>query len=505
MTDDLNNIDKLFKTAIDGHEEEPSPASWEAIDKRLDNSNIVSIRKKYANLKKWVVVLLLLLFGGVVYELHSAFSHNAITANTGTSKTNNYAINNRTTQNTKQNSVTSSESINSASSKSNNNIVVTINDEKDNNVSASQSTSASKNIKTTSYIKDKTKPGHHAAHNFIEVHTKAKVSSRITNGEVSELDDVTDTKASSDNKPAEDKLASGFHQAILLKALPVQAVTHPDAASLIQRAKLPNNILSKNSISNFVSAPNKKGIMAKPFRFSLTLFYSPSLPSDLIEDDDDDNNRNNNNGEDAAHIKRGEHQSSYSLGASIEYNINRRWSIQSGLTFIQKVSRINPKTVYAADAGNGNIGYLFDFSSGYSYLPSKSNLVVGDSAQTSRSTNTLQYLAIPLQAKYTITKGKFSFNASLGMAYNVLLKGTLETEVANDTTIVNETVNRISGLKNGYVSGLIGFGAEYPLTRKIAVCFNPSFDMAFTSITQGAPVKSYPSFFAFATGLHFKL
>ena len=91
------------------------------------------------------------------------------------------------------------------------------------------------------------------------------------------------------------------------------------------------------------------------------------------------------------------------------------------------------------------------------------------------------------------------------MAYNVLLKGTLETEVANDTAIVNETVNKISGLRNGYISGLIGFGAEYPLTKKIAVCFNPSFDVAFTSITQGAPVKSYPSFFAFAAGLHFKL
>ena len=122
-----------------------------------------------------------------------------------------------------------------------------------------------------------------------------------------------------------------------------------------------------------------------------------------------------------------------------------------------------------------------------------------------RSTNVLQYLTIPLQAKYTVTKGKFSFNASLGMAYNILLKGTLETEVANDTAVINETVNKISGLRNGYVSGLIGFGAEYPLTKKIAVCFNPSFDMALTSITQGAPVKSYPSFFAFAAGLHFKL
>ena len=498
MTDDLNNIDKLFKAAIDGHEEEPSPASWDAIDKGLDNSNIVSIQKKYANLKKWVAVLFLLLCGGIAYELHSAFSHDTITA--GNNSSNNNSAGNKTTQ-----SVTSTESINTSSA-SNPNTVVTSNDKKDKNASASHATSSSsENINTTSDIKDKTKATGYIAHNFIKVHTKAKFSSRITNGEASESDDVVDTKSSSDNKSAEDKIPSRFNSTILLKPLPVQAFTHPDAASLIQTESLQNNILQKNSFNSIASGSNNKGIIFKPSRFSATVFYSPSLPSDLIEDDDDDNNRNNTNGDDAAHIKRGEHQSSYSLGALIEYNINKHWSIQSGLTFIQKVSHINPKTVYAADAGNGNIGYLFDFSSGYSYLPSKSNLAIGDSAQTSRSINVLQYLTIPLQAKYTITKGKFSFNASLGMAYNVLLKGTLETEVTNDTAVVNETVNKISGLKNGYISGLIGFSAEYPLTKKIAVCFNPSFDMAFTSITQGAPVKSYPSFFAFAAGLHFKL
>ena len=502
MTNDLKNIDKLFKAAIDGHEEEPSPASWEAIDKELDNSNIVSIRKKYANLKKWVAVLLLLLCGGVTYELHSAFSKNTISAGPDSTNTNTPTFNNKKKPVAKQNSDISNDSINTFS-ESDKHIVHTSNDEKNKNTSVSHPTpSSSENINTVSDIKDKAKTPGYTGRNFIKTHTRAKFSSSITNGEVSELGDVVDSKLSSDSKPVEDKISVEFNSPILLKALPVQAITHPDAVNLISSETLQVNILPKNSINRF--AADNRGRIFKPSQFSATVFYSPSLPTELIEDDDDDNNRNNN-GNEAAHIKRGEHQSSYSLGVSIEYNINRYWSIQSGLMFIQKVSRINAKTIYAEDTGNGNIEYLFDFSSGYSYLPSKSNLAIGDSAQTSRSANVLQYSSIPLQAKYTIAKGKFGFNASLGMAYNILLKGSLETQVANDSTVVNETVDKISGLKSGYISGLIGFGAEYPLTRKIAVCFNPSFDMAFTSITQGAPVKSYPSFFAFAAGLHFKL
>jgi hypothetical protein len=532
MTEDLNNIDKLFKAAIDGHEEAASDESWKVIDKELDRNNIITIRKKYADLKKLVAVLLVLLSGTIIYEWHSAYSSKTINTSidSNQSNTNNYnsisAINKNNTATDYNNAGDLSKTNQHSEAAGNNNTtyistaapksVLTNN----NNVSVkSNEKSAAKilpqlkesnNITTPVITTDNANATNNkTANDFIKIKKKGRFFASSTSATISDDDSAIGETITAPNNNSEEnnKTPSKQFSTGLLKPLSRQAViSHAATGFATTSVTLQNNILLKTIIKNNSAAATTKTRLNKASRFSASVFYSPSLPSDLIEDDDDGNRNNSNIRDDAAHIKKGEHQSSYSFGSSIEYAINKHWSIQSGLTFIQKVSHINPKTIYAEDAGNGNIGYLFNFSSGYSYLPSKSSvLAIGDSAQASRSTNALQYVCIPLQAKYTISKGKFNFNVSLGASYNILLKGTLETEVVNDTTVENETVNKITGLKPGYISGLMGFGAEYPVTKKIAVCFNPSFNLAFTSITQGAPVRSYPSFFSFAAGLHISL
>jgi len=541
MTEDLHNIDKLFKSAIDGHEEVPPSANWKAIDKELDKSNIVSIKKKYADLKKLVVVLLLLLVGVIAYEWHSAYSSKTIAENipavnqgntTNSNADNPSAIKQNTTlkKNTaiviksdQPNTVVIKQSdtinkdyvtVDKLSQPNRNNLttnkrnkILTNNDaiSKGSNIkdvnTASFNSDEEKNIPATVGLSVKNKP----IHNPVKIQQKGKFFARITNGEAAESNSIEETATINSDNTVSNKISKHLNAAGLSGSLSRDTIAYSSIGNpAIQPSTLQNSILPGTTIKDRNTAVNNKPL-SKPSHFSIIGFYSPSITSDLLDDDDDNNNRNNN-GEDAAHIKRGEHQSSYSLGALLEYGLSKHWSLQSGFSFIQKVNRINPKTIYAQAAGNGDVGYLFNCSSGYSYLPSKSgNLSVGDSAQSSRSVNVLQYLSIPLLAKYTITKGKFSFNTSIGVSYNFLLKGTLETEVSNDTSIINETVNKIMGLRPGYISGIIGFGAEYAVTKKMAVCFNPSFNNAFTSITQNAPVKSYPSFFAFAAGLHIRL
>ncbi|MGH2648390.1 MAG: hypothetical protein ACRDE8_12510, partial [Ginsengibacter sp.] len=64
MSKNIHKIDKLFKHAIEKHEEEPSSKVWEAIDKDLDKKKVVSISKKYNKLK-WVAAILLLFSAGM--------------------------------------------------------------------------------------------------------------------------------------------------------------------------------------------------------------------------------------------------------------------------------------------------------------------------------------------------------------------------------------------------------------------------------------------------------
>ena len=60
MDKDLQNIEELFKSSLEGNEEVPSKKVWEAIDKGLDRENIITIKKKY-NVIKGIAFLLLLL------------------------------------------------------------------------------------------------------------------------------------------------------------------------------------------------------------------------------------------------------------------------------------------------------------------------------------------------------------------------------------------------------------------------------------------------------------
>src|SRR5450432_1434464 len=70
MSDDLHNIDDLFKRALEEHTELPSSAVWDNIDKSLDKKKVVSISKKYNKLKWAAAVLLLFSFGMAMYVLH---------------------------------------------------------------------------------------------------------------------------------------------------------------------------------------------------------------------------------------------------------------------------------------------------------------------------------------------------------------------------------------------------------------------------------------------------
>ncbi|MEP7111454.1 MAG: hypothetical protein ABI760_25890, partial [Ferruginibacter sp.] len=67
MKENLHDIDKLFRAALENQAEPPSSTVWDAIDKKLDKTRVVEINMKYARLKKIAITLLVLLMGAGVY------------------------------------------------------------------------------------------------------------------------------------------------------------------------------------------------------------------------------------------------------------------------------------------------------------------------------------------------------------------------------------------------------------------------------------------------------
>lgn len=71
MSENLHDIDDLFREPVEAHEEMPSTRVWEEIDHRLDKKNIVLAKKKYNTLKLFSAALLLLLMSVIVFQLVS--------------------------------------------------------------------------------------------------------------------------------------------------------------------------------------------------------------------------------------------------------------------------------------------------------------------------------------------------------------------------------------------------------------------------------------------------
>ena len=63
MSENLHDIDDLFRDPIEAHEEMPSNRVWDEIDHQLDKKNIAHTKRKYNNLKLFSAALLLLLMG----------------------------------------------------------------------------------------------------------------------------------------------------------------------------------------------------------------------------------------------------------------------------------------------------------------------------------------------------------------------------------------------------------------------------------------------------------
>ena len=71
MSENLPDIDDLFRKALENHEDSPSRDVWANIDKNLDKKKVVFISKKYKKLK-WVAAALLIFSAGMaMYTLNS--------------------------------------------------------------------------------------------------------------------------------------------------------------------------------------------------------------------------------------------------------------------------------------------------------------------------------------------------------------------------------------------------------------------------------------------------
>jgi hypothetical protein len=73
MSGDLHHIDDLFRSGLEGKEEQPDEKVWASVEQNLDKNSFIAIRKKYARLRQLSAILVILLLGITIFALKTSF------------------------------------------------------------------------------------------------------------------------------------------------------------------------------------------------------------------------------------------------------------------------------------------------------------------------------------------------------------------------------------------------------------------------------------------------
>jgi hypothetical protein len=536
MKENLHDIDKLFKAALDDHNENPPAAVWDAIDKNLDKNTVIDINKKYIKVRRIAIALLVLLLGAGIYTL--------MNLNKAGKAINNYTDNSSRNNEQPNRKSNLTEGKTSLSKKAEPTTAAPVNENTRVNqaeagvvavtptqVDKSVLNDAPKEIKRQDeQIVKKAERGRQEYKNELKQsadnndfaaftkttkqlekeNSKNAVSRKIITKKGWQKAGITGGGISEeDNKEVSTVLQHNEQQtAGQLEAIPL---INPEIIKPIAKTNFSviseNNVFKSNTIKLLL--PGKQRGKIKTPSFAATFFFAPNIASNNIKDEKHEHRPGSRpDNDDKDRIRQGEqHQSSTSFGVLLDYNINQHLTLQSGISVTNKSILIKPKTIYADKDDNGAVKYLYNCSSGYAFLSSKSvtNPVIGDSLQAFESTNKLQYMSIPLAVKYTWSFNKIDLFTSVGTAVNILTNGKLETEIEDGLNKQATVSNKINGLKPAYMSGNISVGAAYNFNDKFALSFTPVFNFALASSTKDAAVKTYPNSIGLAAGIRYKL
>ncbi len=507
MKENLHDIDKLFKAALDVHEETPSMDVWNAIDKNLDKNKVVDINRKYIQLKRVAAALLILLLGAGVYTL-STWKTTREQADNNNLKSNNPGNDTRSLTNTqnKQENITGSNT---------KNIVTTVDNERPDKISGKPALQKNElhnrgGIKVDPDLINSTVVSKQRDEEILNTPVGGKIiiakrtkKTILANSGFGEIENKTGKETLNINSLKKEN--AGLRNLTILPEINPEILKAKPVASNKKNIFPVSGILPGHLTTK--ALPDKKMKIKKAPAFDATIFFAPNISSNLIKDDKHER-RPGRPDEDRDKIRKEEqHQISTTFGVLIGYNMNKHLSLQSGISLSNTSIRINPKIIYADMDNTGAVKYRYNFSSGYLFLSPKSgiNPAVGDSIRALESSNTLQYASIPFAVKYNYSLKKIDLSASIGTSINILTKSIIKTEIGDGPNKEENTSNKIIGLKSKYFSGNISIGASYKITDRIALSFLPAYNFALSSSTKDATVKSYPNTISLVAGIRYRL
>lgn len=540
MKGDIPDIEDIFKSGIDQYKDMPPETVWNSLDAALDKSN--AFHKKLKQIKKWSP-LMFLLVAFIVFELCPADFGGIATRKkpkerTSLSKTNilkggkieqeKLSSISKTHKDKKERTLIEKEILgeyrasplkdrdNSAKNKKEkereNQTISIPNAVVNKGTSASQkSYSLTEAIIENKGLRQRLPP----------FNNKKKIESNTTKANSEILNGINKTNNFFKNKSArpdaiEPTIADNQTKKpnAIRDTLPNHAFYNPN----ISVADVTGKVLTDTTthvklIAVTAKKPPGKAVAKQTYiqnkgGLSGNVFYSLNFNFSYLK-----THKPEEKEEEKDKIKQKEQNSfSSTIGILGGYNISKKWRVQSGFAFSNTVIKIEPQTIYArkdrrpaTTTGNADVKFRINSSAGFAYLPSKTtSLAAGDSIQTTKSTNTLQYASIPVIVNYHIQKGHAVLSPTIGLWMNFLTRQQFETTLEKGGVKENILVKKMDGVKSGYFSAMLGLGLEYNVNKTVSLYLTPATHFGLSSITKEGPVKSYYNSLSLMTGLQIK-
>ncbi len=195
----------------------------------------------------------------------------------------------------------------------------------------------------------------------------------------------------------------------------------------------------------------------------------------------------------------------YSGGVSVNFQVNKRLSFQSGFNYSQFGQ--SSSLLYAQSSPKAGSAYEVATSAGiirpqpksigtisnqYKYVDQLGN-IINQNAQLIQNFN---YIEIPINSKLKLIDKKMDLSIIGGFSTNILLGNKVFFKQANKKSYIGETEN----LNTIRYSTNFGFGFGYQIAKNIQFNLEPIFKYSLVPINKNPEISNYPFTFGLNTG-----
>jgi hypothetical protein len=217
---------------------------------------------------------------------------------------------------------------------------------------------------------------------------------------------------------------------------------------------------------------------------------------------------------------------SYTGGVAFSYKVNKRFSIQAGLSYSSLAQSIDGVNSYAGfqkfNESKGSSAFKVLTSNGTIYTKNSDVFIIGsglvDRVVTSFTRDVFDpkqanlqyvssdihqnfsYLELPVMLRYKIIDKKVDVNLIGGMSYNLLVGNSVYTMVDGNKYPIGET----AGLNKITVSSSLGMGMEYSLSEKLSLNLEPTFRYYLNPFNGTTSSSVHPYSFGILSGVSYR-